>query len=99
MLLGEFVLHAMDSGAEEEGNKVFVGTFCSDLLEGSDVGGTIFKANDEQGMIGTKQDEVGEQTTRTTIAITEGMQIFVISVPLGSNNHGMLTIVKCFLRR
>ena len=51
VLLGEFVLHAMDSCAEEEGDEVFVSAFCSDLLEGCDVGGTVFKADDEQGMI------------------------------------------------
>jgi len=99
VLLGEFVLHAMDSCAEEEGDEVFVSAFCADLLEGCDVGGTVFKANDEQGMIGTEKDEVREQATRTAIAIAEGMQVFVVAVPFGSDNHRMLAIVKCLLRR
>ena len=51
VLLRKFVLHAMDSGAEEEGNQVLVGAFCADLLEDCDVGGAVFKADDEQGMI------------------------------------------------
>ena len=98
MLLRKFVLHATDSCVEEEGDEVLVGAFCADLLEGCDVGGTIFKADDEQGVIGAKQDEVGEQTTRTAITITEGVQVFVVAVPFGSDNHRMLTSVKCLLR-
>ena len=99
VLLGEFVLHAMDSCAEEEGDEVFVSAFCSDLLEGCDVGGTVFKANDEQGMIGTEKDEVREQATRTAIAIAEGMQVFVVTMKLSCYNHRMLTVFDGFLCR
>lgn len=98
MLLRKFVLHAMDSCVEEEGDEVLVGAFFADLLEGCDVGGTIFKADDEQRMIGPEKNEVREQATSTAIAITEGMQVFVVAVPLGSDNHRMLTSVKCLLR-
>ena len=38
MLLREFILHAADGGANEEGNEVLVSATCTDLLEGSDVG-------------------------------------------------------------
>ena len=58
MLLGEFGFHARDSCFEEEGNQMLVCSFCADLLKGGDVGSTIFEADDEQGMIGTKEDEV-----------------------------------------
>ena len=51
MLLGKFVLHAMDSDAGKEGNETLVGAFCADLLEGCDVGGSVFESDDEQGMI------------------------------------------------
>ena len=98
VFLREFVLHAGDGCAEEEGDEVLVGAIGSDLLEGGDVGGTIFKADDEQGVVGAKQDEVGEQTTRTAITITEGVQVFVVAVPFGSNYHGVLAAVEGFLR-
>ena len=58
VLLREFVLHASDGCAEEEGDEMLVGTFCPDLLEGSDVGCTVFKTDDEQGMTGSEKDKV-----------------------------------------
>lgn len=86
MFLGEFGLHARDGGFEEEGNKVFISAICADLLEGGDIGSAIFKADNEQGMIGTKEDEVREQAACSSITIAERMQIFVISVPFGCDD-------------
>ena len=60
VLLGKFGLHARDGSFEEEGNQMLVCSFCADLLEGGDVSCTIFEADDEQGMIGSKEDEVRE---------------------------------------
>ena len=56
---------------------MLVGAFCSDLLEGRDVGSAVFKTNNEQGVIGSKENEVGEQATCSAVTIAEGMQIFV----------------------
>ena len=60
MLLGEFGLHARDGGFEKEGDEMLVCAIYADLLEGGDIGSTIFEADDEQGMIGSKEDEVRE---------------------------------------
>lgn len=86
MLLGELGLHARDGSFEEEGNQMLVCAFRADLLEGGDVGSTIFEADDEQGMIGTKEDEVREQAACTSVTIAEGMQIFEVSMPFGSDD-------------
>ena len=58
MFLGEFGFHAKDGSLEEEGDEMLVCSFCEDLLEGGDVSCTIFEADDEQGMIGSKKDEI-----------------------------------------
>ena len=56
VFLREFVVHAGDGCTEEKGDEVFVGAFSADLLEGRDVGSTVFEADDEQGMVGAKQE-------------------------------------------
>ena len=86
MLLGEFGLHARDGSLEEEGDEVFVCALCADLLEGGDVGCAIFEADNEQGMIGTKEDEVREQAACSSITIAERMEIFEISMPFGCDD-------------
>ena len=58
--MGEFGLHASDGSLEEESNEVFVCAIFANLLEGRDVGRTIFKFDDEQWMIGSKENEIGE---------------------------------------
>ena len=58
MLLGELGLHARDGGFEEEVDEMLVCAICTDLLKGGDVGGTIFEADNEQGMIGAKKDKI-----------------------------------------
>ena len=59
-LLGEFGLHARDRGFEEESNQVLIRSICTNLLEGRYIGCTIFEADNEQGMIGAKEDKVRE---------------------------------------
>ena len=73
MLLRELRLHARDGGFEEESNEMLVCAICADLLEGGDVGCAIFKADNEQGMFGAKEDEIREQTACSSITIAEGM--------------------------
>ena len=58
VLLREFGHHAIDGGFEEEADEIIVRSFRANLLEGRYVGGTVFKANDEQGVISAKEDEV-----------------------------------------
>lgn len=53
MLLGEFGLHARDGCLEKESYKVLVSSFCADLLQGRNIGRTIFEFDDEQGMVGS----------------------------------------------
>lgn len=83
MLLGEFGLHARDGGFEEECNQMLVCAIYADLLEGRNIGSAIFKADDEQRVIGSKEDEVGEQAARTSVSIAERMEVFVIAMPFG----------------
>lgn len=58
MLLRKLGLHAGNGSFEEERNQMFVCAVNADLLEGGDVGGAIFEADDEQWMIGSKEYEV-----------------------------------------
>ena len=97
VLLGELGLHSGDGRFEEERNQMLISTFRTNLFEGRDVGCAVFKTDDEQGVIGSKKDEVWKQSPRPAIAITEGMEIFVVSVPFGSNDYGMLSVVDGFL--
>ena len=96
MFLRKFVLHAGDGCAEEEGDEVLVGAIGADLLEGGDVGGAVFKADDEQGMPSAKQDEVGEQAARTAIAVAEGVQVFEETMKAGCHDHGMDVTLQRF---
>jgi len=58
VLLGELGFHARDGCADEERNKELICAFCSDLLESRDIGSTIFELDDEQRMVGTKENEI-----------------------------------------
>ena len=84
--MGEFGFHTADGGMEEESNEMLVSAFCANLFEGRDVGCAIFEANDEQGMISSKEDEVREQAASSAVAIMERMQILVIPMPFGCND-------------
>ena len=86
MLLGEFGLHARDGGFEEKGDEMLVRAIYADLLEGRDVGSTIFEVDNKQGMIGSKEDEVREQATCPAVSIAERMQIFVVPMPFGCDD-------------
>ena len=48
--LGEFILHSSDSGLEEEGNQIFVRTFCPDLFQGRDILRTVLEFDNQQWM-------------------------------------------------
>ena len=69
MFLGEFGLHARDGGFEEKGDEMLVCAICADLLQSRDIGSTIFETDNEQGMIGAKENEVGEQTACSAVLI------------------------------
>lgn len=69
-----------EGDVEEEMGEVFVSTFCANLLQGSDILLTLFEIDDELRMPLAHKDIVTQQTTCTYIAITEGMQVFVISM-------------------
>lgn len=97
MLLGELGLHASDGGFDEEGNQMLICAIYADLLEGGDIGSTIFEADDEQGMIGAKENEVGEQAARTSVSIAERMKVFVIAVPFGCDDQWVLSFIESLL--
>ena len=67
VLLRKFCFHAINSSFEEEGNQMLVRSLRANLLEGRDVGRTVFKANDEQGVIGSEENEVREQAASSTV--------------------------------
>lgn len=98
-LLGQFVRHAGDGGMEEEGDEMLVSTLGADLLQGRDVGSTVFQLGDKQGVTGTQQDEVRQQAASPAVAVAEGMQILVVTVPLGSDYHRMMSVVESPLGR
>lgn len=56
--MGELGLHARYGCLEEEKNKMLVCAFSTDLLEGRDIGRTIFEFDNDKGMTGSKQDEI-----------------------------------------
>ena len=84
-LLGEFALHTRDGGFEEESDKVIISSLSANLLEGRDIGCAIFETDNKQRMVGSKKDEVREQTPSPAIAITERMEILIVSMPFGCN--------------
>lgn len=86
MFLGEFGLHARDGGMEEETHQILICAFGANLLEGGNVGCAIFKTDDEQRVMGSEKDKVREQATCPAIAVTEGMQVFVIPMPFGCDD-------------
>ena len=69
MFLREFVLHAGDGCAEEEGDEVLVGAISADLLEGGNVGGTVFKADDEQDAAKYEPLLVSSETVDAAVAV------------------------------
>ena len=98
-LLGQFVGHAGDGGMEEEGDEMLVSTLGADLFQGGDVSSAVFQLDNQQGVAGTQQDEVRQQAASPAVAVAEGMQVLVVTVPLGSDYHRMMSVVESPLGR
>lgn len=80
MFLSQIFFHVPDGYVKEEMGEVFVSTFCANLLQGCNILLTLFKIDDELRMPLAHKDIVAQQTACTSIAITERMQILVISI-------------------
>ena len=69
VFLRQFTLHALDGGAEEEGDKKFAGAFATYLAVGIDVGRSILDIDDEERVTRLQKNPVGEETPCSAIIV------------------------------
>ena len=79
----DFLLHPLNSRLEKEGDEMFVRPFGTDLSEGIDVFGLALLGNDDNGMSGFMQDEIGKKASDASITITERMEVFIKTMETG----------------
>ena len=62
---------------------MFVCPFGTDLSEDIDVFGLALLGDDDDGMSGFMQNEIGKKASDASVAITERMQVFIKTVETG----------------
>ena len=82
-LLVDFLLHPLDGGLEEEEDEMFVRPFGTDLSEGINVFGFALLGDDDNGVSGFVQNEIGKKTSYASVTITERMKVFIKTMESG----------------
>ena len=72
-----FPLHPFDGGLEEERNQMLVSTFGPDVSQRIDVFILLLVSDDDNRVSGLVQNEIGEQSSDSSVAVAERMEIFV----------------------
>ena len=78
-----FPLHPFDGGLEEERNQMLVSTFSPDVSQSIDVFIFLFVSDDDNRVSGLVQNEIGEQSSDSSVAVSERMEIFVKPMKTG----------------
>ena len=80
LLLVYFPLHPFDGRLEEERNQMLVSTFGPDVSQSIDVFILLFVSDDDNRVSCFVQNEIGEQSSDSSVAVAERMEIFVKSM-------------------
>ena len=83
LFLVYFPLHPFDGRLEEERNQMFVCAFSSDVAQSIDVFILLFVGDDDNRMSCLVQNEIGEQSSDSSVAVAERMEIFVKTMETG----------------